>query len=75
LQKLLTGQIRVKAVGRLRCLTFNPALIIESVGDYLTSDARKRRRIIEAEKEPQDLSVNWYELAQSKIVEFYHIGL
>jgi hypothetical protein len=51
-----------------------PSLSLNQLAIYLTSDARKRRRIIEQRKEPQTFQVNWYELAQSKIVEFITSG-
>lgn len=47
-----------------------PRISLNQLAMYLTSDAKKRRRIIEEQKDPQTFRVNWYEYAQDKIVRF-----
>lgn len=51
-----------------------PSLSLNQLALYLTSDARKRKRVIEQRKDPQVFRVNWYEFAQDKIVQFIAAG-
>ena len=51
-----------------------PGISLNQLALYLTSDALKRRRIIEQRKEPKSFMVNWYDPAMSKISEFVMAG-
>lgn len=47
-----------------------PRFSINKLVDYLTANAAKRRRIIEAQKRPVTFRLNWYESAQNTICNF-----